>query len=115
MIAVALSHQADLLILDEPTSGLDAVARSELMEILSAFIADESKGVLFSTHITSDLEKIADYITFIRDGRILSSCTKDELLERYRIVRGGLGALSNAQRQEVIGLPRARCGVRWIN
>ncbi len=103
MIAVALSHQADLLILDEPTSGLDAVARSELMEILSAFIADESKGVLFSTHITSDLEKIADYITFIRDGHVLSSCTKDELLERYRIVRGGLGALGNAQRREVIG------------
>ncbi len=103
MIAVALSHQADLLILDEPTSGLDAVARSELMEILSDFIADESKGILFSTHITADLEKIADYITFIRDGRILSSCTKDDLLERYLIVRGGLGSLSSVQQREVIG------------
>lgn len=103
MIAVALSHQADLLILDEPTSGLDAVARNELMEILSAFIADENKGVLFSTHITSDLEKIADYITFIRDGRILSSSTKDALLERYRIVRGGLGVLNSVQQREIIG------------
>ena len=103
MIAVALSHGADLLILDEPTSGLDAVARSELMEILSAFIADDSKGILFSTHITTDLEKIADYITFIHEGRILSTGTKDDLMEKYLVVKGGLGVLSAAQKQSIIG------------
>jgi ABC-2 type transport system ATP-binding protein len=82
---------------------LDAVARSELMEILSAFIADENKGILFSTHITTDLEKIADYITFIHEGRILSTGTKDDLMEKYRVVKGGLGLLSAAQKQSIIG------------
>lgn len=65
MVSVALSHDAKLLILDEPTSGLDPVARSELMEILRDFVQDERRSVLFSTHITSDLEKVADFITFI--------------------------------------------------
>mgnify|MGYP002344398257 CR=1 FL=1 len=103
MLAAALSHEADLLILDEPTSGLDAVARSELMELLSGFIEDENKGVLFSTHITTDLEKIADYITFINEGKVLYSGTKDDLLERYLIVKGGLGVLSAGQKKQIIG------------
>jgi len=103
MLAAALSHQADLLILDEPTSGLDAVARSELMELLSGFIEDENKGVLFSTHITTDLEKIADYITFINKGKVLYSGTKDDLLERYLIVKGGLGVLSAGQKKQIVG------------
>lgn len=103
MIAVALSHDADLLILDEPTSGLDAVARNELMEILTTFISDENKGILFSTHITSDLEKIADYITFINDGNIIYSDTKDSLLEQYLIIKGGLNTLSFEQKKQIIG------------
>lgn len=103
MIAAALSHNADLLILDEPTSGLDAVARNELLNILSDFIAGGNKGVLFSTHITADLEKIADYITFINDGRILYSGAKDDLLNRYRVVKGAAGDLSLAQRERVLG------------
>jgi ABC-2 type transport system ATP-binding protein len=89
MIAVALSHGAELLILDEPTSGLDAVARDELLDILKKFIADENHSVLFSTHITADLEKIADYITFIKDGKIVYSGTKDTLLEKPPIVKKG--------------------------
>lgn len=103
MIAAALSHDADLLILDEPTSGLDAVARDELMDILSEFIADENKAILFSTHITTDLEKVADYITFINNGRILYSDSKDNLMEKYKIVRGGLGVLTAGQKQSIIG------------
>lgn len=103
MIAAALSHDADLLLLDEPTSGLDAVARNELMDILSAFIADESKAVLFSTHITSDLEKIADYVTFINHGKILYSDTKDSLMEKYLMIKGGLGVLTPALKKEIIG------------
>lgn len=70
MLAVAMSHDAKVLILDEPTNGLDPVARDELLDILSTYISDGQRSILFSTHITSDLEKIADYITLIKQGRI---------------------------------------------
>lgn len=107
MIAAALSHDAQLLILDEPTSGLDPVARDELLEILTAFMTDErhgaTRGILFSTHITSDLEKIADYITFIRDGALVYTGPKDHLLEASVIVRGGRGELSATQQAQVMG------------
>jgi len=103
MVSCALAHDPDLLILDEPTSGLDAVARDELMEILQSFISNENKAILFSTHITTDLEKIADYITFISDGKIVHSDTKDNLLEKYIIVKGGLGQIDDAQKKLIIG------------
>lgn len=103
MVAVAMSHGAELLILDEPTSGLDAVARNELMDILKNFINDENKSVLFSTHITTDLEKIADYITFISNGKILYTGTKDDLLEKYALIKGGADILSAEQKGIVIG------------
>lgn len=86
-IAVALSHHPKLLILDEPTSGLDPVARNEILDIFQDFIQDEEKSILVSTHITSDLEHIADYITFINEGEILFTKTRDELLENYGIVK----------------------------
>ncbi len=86
-IAVALSHHPKLLILDEPTSGLDPVARSEILDIFQDFIQDENKGIFVSSHITSDLEHIADYITFINDGEIIFTKTRDELLENYGIVK----------------------------
>ncbi len=88
-LAVALSHHADFIILDEPTSGLDPVFRRELLARLSALIQDEKKSVLFSTHITSDLERIADYITFINNGEIVFSAAKDEVLENWAVVKGG--------------------------
>ena len=88
-IAIALSHKAKFLILDEPTAGLDPVAREDLLEIFLDFMQDETHSILISSHITSDLEKIADYITFIHDGKLLLSKTKDELLYDYRIVRCG--------------------------
>lgn len=103
MLAAALSHDAKLLVLDEPTSGLDPVARDELMEILGDFITDEKRGVLFSTHITSDLEKIADYITFIINGRIEFTGEKDKLLERYLLVKGGRTDLTAEQKKHIIG------------
>ncbi len=86
-IAVALSHHPKLLILDEPTSGLDPVARNEILDIFQDFIQDENKGIFVSSHITSDLEHIADYITFINDGEIIFTKTRDELLENYGIVK----------------------------
>lgn len=104
MMAVALSHDAKLLILDEPTSGLDPVARDELCEMLSEFVTDENRSVLFSTHITTDLEKIADYITFILDGRIVFTGSKETLLESYALVKGGLNEISAEQKKLIIGL-----------
>ena len=86
-IAAALSHRSKLLILDEPTSGLDPVARAEILDIFQDFIQDEEKGIFVSSHITSDLEHIADYITFINKGEIILTKTRDELLENYGIVK----------------------------
>jgi len=103
MIACALAHDPDFLILDEPTSGLDAVARDELMDVLKAFINNENKAILFSTHITADLEKIADYITFIDNGKVIHSDTKDNLMEKYVMVKGGIGILNAEQKGLLIG------------
>ena len=86
-IAVALSHHSKLLILDEPTSGLDPVARSEILDIFQDFIQNEDNSIFVSSHITSDLEHIADYINFINEGKIVLSKTRDELLEMYGIVK----------------------------
>ena len=86
-IAVALSHHPKLLILDEPTSGLDPVARNEILDIFQEFIQDEEHGIFVSSHITSDLEHIADYITFINNGEIIFTKTRDELLENFGIVK----------------------------
>jgi ABC-2 type transport system ATP-binding protein len=87
-LSLALSHHADFLILDEPTSGLDPVFRRELLEILSELMEDEKTSVLFSTHITSDLERTADYVTLIDRGEILLSRPKDEIIDDWRIVKG---------------------------
>ena len=83
LIALALSHQAKLLLLDEPTSGLDPVSRDELTELFRAIVADGSRSILFSTHITSDLEKCADHITFIKDGEIFYTGAKADFLTAY--------------------------------
>lgn len=86
-IATAISHHPKILLLDEPTSGLDPVARNEILDIFQDFIQDEENSILVSSHITSDLEHIADYITFINDGEIVLSKTRDELLENYGIAK----------------------------
>ena len=104
MIAVALSHEAKLLILDEPTSGLDPVARDEFLDILRDYIEDEEKSVIFSSHITSDIEKIADYITYINNGKIIFTGEKDEFLEKYCIIKGGKEDITESQKKEIIGL-----------
>lgn len=113
-LAIALSHHAELLIMDEPTSGLDPVIRSELLDILSSLIQDENKGIFFSTHITSDLEKIADYITFINEGEIILSESKDEILDEYRLVKGGNELLSPSTRELLIGLKESRFGFEGL-
>lgn len=110
MLAVAMSHEAKLLILDEPTSGLDPVARDELLEILEKYIADGQKSILFSTHITADLEKIADYITLIHNGNMFYTGTKDDLLEHFCIVKGGLDDLTEELETKLMGLTRKSIG-----
>jgi ABC-2 type transport system ATP-binding protein len=87
-LAVALAHGAELILLDEPTSGLDPVFRRELLERLSALIQDGRTSVLFSTHITSDLERVADHITCLRQGDLVFSATRDEILDKWAIVKG---------------------------
>ena len=110
MLAVAMSHGAHLLILDEPTSGLDPVARDELLDILRAYIADGDRSVFFSTHITSDLERIADYITLIERGTIFFTGTKDGLLEHFSLVKGGRDELTEPVRRALIGVTTTATG-----
>ena len=87
-LAIALSHNAEFLILDEPTSGLDPLFRNEFCDVLREFIQDENKAVLFSTHITSDLENVADFVTYINRGELIFSEEKDILLQKYCIIKG---------------------------
>lgn len=103
-LAIALSHHAELFIMDEPTSGLDPLVRSELLEVFQALLQDENKSIFFSTHITSDLDKIADYITLIHNGQIILSETKDELLEEHCLVKGNKSLLTDANHGNIIGL-----------
>lgn len=89
-IAVALSHDSRLLLLDEATSGLDPVIRDEILDILREFVEDEGRTIFISSHITSDIEKVSDYIMMIHKGELLFQKNKDELLYKYGIVRGSM-------------------------
>ena len=104
MIACAFSYDAKLLILDEPTSGLDPVSRDELLKILSEYIEDGEHSVLFSTHITGDLERAADYITYISHGELFFTGSKDDFVDMFRIVKGGREDLSDELKQRAVGI-----------
>ena len=104
MLACAFSYDAKLLILDEPTSGLDPVSRDELLHILSEYIEDGEHSVLFSTHITGDLERAADYITYISYGEVFFSGGKDEFVDSFRIVKGGREELSDDLGKKALGI-----------
>lgn len=101
-LAVALSHHAKLLILDEATSGLDPVMRDEILDIFLEFVQEEDHSILVSSHITSDLEKVADYITFLHEGRILLSKPKDELIYQYGILRCGQSLFENLEEGDIL-------------
>ena len=113
-LVVALSHRAELLIMDEPTSGLDPVIRREFLDVLRDVIQDESRAVLFSSHITSDLDQIADFVTLIGGGRILFSKSKEELLEEYALVNGERSLLDSGLRQYVVGLKESQFGFEGL-
>ena len=101
-IAVALSHNSKLLILDEATSGLDPVIRDDILEMFLDFIQDEEHSILVSSHITSDLEKIADYIVFIHEGKVLFSRPKDELIEQYGIIKCNAKQFDELNKKDII-------------
>jgi ABC-2 type transport system ATP-binding protein len=101
-IASALAHHPRLLVLDEATSGLDPIMRSDILDIFLDFIQDESRGVLFSSHITTDLERIADYVTFIHKGEIVFSRSKDDLIEDYGILKCGTSEFNRLDKTDFI-------------
>lgn len=111
-LAVALSHHAELLLLDEPTSGLDPVSRDDLLEVFLD-LASEGVAILFSTHITSDLDKCADGVTYIRNGRILASGERSAFIDGYRVIDVPEG-LTAAQKEQILGLCRSREGTTGL-
>ncbi len=113
-LSIALSHHADLIIMDEPTSGLDPIFRREILDILYSIIQDENKSIFFSTHITTDLEKIADYITFIDRGEIVFSKEKDLILDSYGLVKGGNENLSPELEKSLLGFRRSQVGFEGL-
>lgn len=110
-IAVALSHHAKLLILDEATSGLDPIIRDEILDVFMEFIQDEEHAIFLSSHITSDLEKIADYITFIHKGKIVFSESKDSLLNDYGILKCSNADYSRIDKNAILGCRKNQFGV----
>ncbi len=108
MIAAALSHGTELLILDEPTSGLDPVMRAEILDIFLEFMQDETHSILMSTHITSDLEHIADYICFIHKGEMIFTEERNEMLEKHRILKCTDEQLDKIDKSDIIGLRKGR-------
>ena len=113
-LALALSHNAELLIMDEPTSGLDPLIRSQLLKTLTEYMGNGGKGVFFSTHITSDLDKIADMLIMIDNGRIVFQEEKDTLLDTYRIVKGDSRSLSTDVRKLFLSISETDFGFTGI-
>ena len=101
-IAAALSHRPKFLIMDEATSGLDPVMRDDMLDVFLEFVQDEEHSILMSSHITTDLEKVADYITFIHQGKLLFCKSKDELRYQYGIVRCGAAAFEQMDKSQVL-------------
>jgi len=110
-LALALSHDADLLVLDEPTTGLDPVFRRELLHGLSGLLRDERKSILFSTHITTDLERIADYVVFLRDGAVILDTTREALRNNWAVVRGAAEVLEALDPRACFGSRRHAHGM----
>ena len=109
-IATALSHHPKLLILDEPTSKLDPVVRSEILDIFMEFVSDENHSIIFSTHITSDLEYIADKIIFINNGEVIMDKYRDEILDSYGILKCDLDEFANIDKEDIISYKKNRYG-----
>ena len=103
-IACALSHSAELLVMDEATTGLDPVVRDEILHIFMEYLQDGEHSILMSSHITSDLEKIADTVTFIDKGKLLVSGCKDEILESHGILKCDKGEISKIAAEDIVSI-----------
>ena len=113
-LVLALSHQAELLIMDEPTSGLDPLVRSQFLEIIKEYMKNGGKGVFFSTHITSDLDKIADMLILINGGKIIFQRNKDDLLDTFHTVKGNTTVLNDQNKKLIRGLRVSAFGFTGI-
>lgn len=113
-IAIALSHDAKLLILDEPTSGLDPVVRDEIVDIFNDFTRDENHSILISSHIVSDLEKICDYIAFLHNGRLMLCEEKDRLLEQYGFINTTQEQINELDKSAIIGKKVNKWGIEAL-
>ena len=113
-ISVALSHNAELLILDEATSGLDPIVRDDILDILLEFVQDENKSILISSHITSDLEKVADYIVFIHKGKVIFEETKDNLIYDYGIMKCKQKDFSSIDKEDIIRFRKMDYGYEFV-
>jgi ABC-2 type transport system ATP-binding protein len=113
-IAVALSHGSRLLILDEATSGLDPIVRDEILDVFLEFIKDENNSILISSHILSDLEKICDYVTFIHKGKIVFSEPKDELTQKYVLLKCTPEEYAQIDRTAIVGVRKNSFGVEAL-
>lgn len=114
MLAVAFSHNAKLLLLDEPTSGLDPLTRDGLLEMLQDYIKDGEKSVLFSTHITTDLERVADYITVLEHGKLVFTGSTEDLLKAYYLIKGTPEELTQDLNNRIIGLRLTSMGFEGL-
>jgi len=114
MLSIALSHNAELLILDEPTSGLDPSMREEFVEVISDYMQDDRHTVLFSTHITQDLETIADYIVFIDNGEIILYLEKEEFINYFMILKCGLENQNTLDSTAVLGQKKTKYNIEYL-
>ena len=113
-LAAALSHHPKLLILDEPTSGLDPVVREELLDLFLEFMQKEDRAILFSSHITSDLDRIADSITFLHQGQIVFSRDREDLIEKMGVVKCGQAAFESLDKRRLLRLRKSAFGVEAL-
>ena len=114
MLSIALSHNAELLILDEPTSGLDPSMREEFVEVISDYMQDDKHTVLFSTHITQDLETIADYIVFIDNGEIVLALEKEEFINYFMILKCGLENQNMLDSDAILGQKKTKYNIEYL-
>ena len=114
MLSIALSHNAELLILDEPTSGLDPSMREEFVEVISDYMQDDNHTVLFSTHITQDLETIADYIVFIDNGEIVLALEKEEFINYFMILKCGLENQNMLNTSAILGQKKTKYNIEYL-
>ena len=114
MLSIALSHNAELLILDEPTSGLDPSMREEFVEVISDYMQDDRHTVLFSTHITQDLETIADYIVFIDNGEIVLALEKEEFINYFMILKCGLESQNILDSSAILGQKKTKYNIEYL-